>query len=58
MKLFEGLKCSSCGKSIEKDEIFYPVVKNNGLNGITNLKSWFQQNKIYCKSCIKEAVNK
>lgn len=53
MKLFGDLKCSNCGKLIEKNEIFYPEIKNTGLNGITNLKSWLSKHKIYCSSCIK-----
>lgn len=40
MKLLGDLKCSKCGKLIEKNEVFYPEIKNIGLNGITKFSKW------------------
>ncbi|WP_390524452.1 hypothetical protein, partial [Staphylococcus pseudintermedius] len=45
------LKCSNCGKKLEKNDRIMIETKVSELNGITNLKSWATMQKIYCESC-------
>lgn len=49
----EKLQCDNCKKEINKNENIAIYTNTKNLNGITNIKSWAKNQKVFCETCSK-----
>ncbi|WP_251517145.1 MULTISPECIES: hypothetical protein [Staphylococcus] len=48
------LECYNCKKEIDDNEDIMIAINNKDLKGITNVKQWAKNQKVYCSQCSKK----